>query len=111
MSLLIPKHNYIDDIKHRKWIANLPCIISGSDEVQAAHIRSGNKAGLGKKPSDDCIVPLSCTLHTEQHSMSEVKFWDRYGGIDKATALAKELYTVTGDNIEGLTAIARWRNG
>ena len=107
--MLIPKHEYIRDTKHRRYIANLPCVVCNKPDVQAAHIRSGNKAGMGLKSSDLCCVPLCCGCHSEQSSMSERAFWKDYGGIDKAIELARDLFNVTGDTIEGMKRISEWR--
>ena len=99
----------IRDKQHRMFIASLPCVVSGSDNVQCAHIRKGNGAGLGMKPSDDTCVPLSIDQHRIQHEIGEHKFWESYGGIEKATKLAKTLYEFTGDTNRALEEIARWR--
>jgi len=41
--------------------------------------------------------------------MSERAFWKDYGGIDKAIELARDLFNVTGDTIEGMKRISEWR--
>ncbi|MGH1376655.1 MAG: putative HNHc nuclease [Alphaproteobacteria bacterium] len=92
--------------KHLKFIANLPCVICRKTDVQAAHVRSGNGAGMGLKSGDDCVVPLCVKHHTKQHSMNERTFWSYYGGIENATRLANALFNVTGNNIDALRLIA-----
>lgn len=99
----------VRSIKHRRWIANLPCVVCNRHDVQAAHIRIGNNAGMGLKSGDDCTIPLCCECHRIQGE-GERKFWEPYGGIEEATNLAKELYKVSGDNIEAFKLIVRWRN-
>ncbi len=85
----------IRDKRHRRFVASLPCVICRRTDVQAAHISSGNGAGMGLKSGDNCIVPLCCTCHTQQHKVDEVKFWEGFGGIKKATRLANDLYYAT----------------
>ncbi len=107
---LIPKAKLINDIKHRKFIASLPCLISGADDVQCAHIRKGNVCGVGLKPSDEFTVPLSCSQHRLQHNIGEVAYWGQYGGIERINKLASDLYTVTGDRDKVLELIMKWNN-
>jgi hypothetical protein len=92
--------------KHLRFVASLPCMLCGAREVQAAHIRTGNNAGVGMKSGDDCVVPLCIRCHAEQHSMSEKKFWGK--NLDKAQALAKKLYRLTGKEEAAVLAVIRW---
>lgn len=100
-----PKTNYIRSEKHLRFIASLMCLICHRVDVQAAHIRSGNGAGMGIKPSDDCTVPLCVTCHKNQHDNGEELWWSQFGGIKKATKLAKSLYAITGDRDKAETLI------
>ena len=95
--------------KHLRFVASLPCVICRRTDVQAAHIRSGNGAGVGMKSGDDCTIPLCITCHRKQHESNERTWWEAYGGIEKATALAKTLYAHTGDSLQALQEIARFR--
>lgn len=67
------------------FIRALPCCISGNNTtVEAAHIRFGDRraakrpTGMGERPDDRWAVPLSGSLHREQHSMGERAFWKKY---------------------------------
>jgi hypothetical protein len=104
-----PKQNREKKLKHRRWIASLPCVITGAHDVQCAHISKGRHS-MGMKACDSMCVPLSCSQHAKQHGMSEEKFWEPHGGIDRAKALANALYEVSGDNIEALRLIQKWRS-
>lgn len=95
--------------KHRRFIASLPCIVCGATDTQAAHIRTGNGAGMGLKSGDDCCVPLCVRCHSEQHRYSERKYWGK--NLDKAQRAAQELYRLSGDRDRALTEIVRFRNG
>lgn len=66
----------------------LPCVICGGTGVQAAHIRYGQRGGIGLKPGDDHITPLCHFHHAEQHHFTtgekteksaEEKWWDSKG--------------------------------
>ncbi len=102
------KEPRIRDVKHRRWIASLPCCVTGvSGYSQAAHIRHGHAGGLGLKPSDDLCVPLHFMSHATQHRVGEVEYWgDR---LEAAKKLAKDLYAVSGDTMAALRLIAGFR--
>ena len=102
--LKVPK---IRSRKHLMFIASLPCMMCQRTDVQAAHIRTGNGAGVGLKSGDDCVVPLCVECHRVQHSTSEKKFWG--DNLDKAQNLAKRLYELTGKRDEALMALTVWR--
>lgn len=83
--------------KHLRFVASLPCLICKIEGMtQAAHIRSGNQAGMSLKSGDDCTVPLCVSCHSKQHQ-GERKFWQPYGGIENVTTLAKMIHASTGD--------------
>lgn len=105
------KQPKIRDKAHLRWVATLPCIITGASDVQSCHIRRGTDGGIGMKPSDCYVVPLSCQQHRIQHEIGELKFWYPYGGWEKAVVLAKDLYAVTGDTPKALELIMRFRCG
>lgn len=108
--MLIPKTPIIRSEKHRRFIACLPCVVSLSNEVQAAHVRKGNLCGIGMKPSDEFCLPLSVSEHAKQHRIGEESYWKPYGGHEKASALAKKLYEATGDGKEAMRLIMEFRN-
>ena len=66
-----------------QWIRCLPCLVSGSQPVEAAHVSFANPAfgahgrGKGQKASDRWAVPLSPDLHREQHTTNERDWWSR----------------------------------
>lgn len=66
---------------------------------------------MGVKPSDWFCVPLAWTEHDKQHKHKggEVGYWNQYGGIDKAKALANALHVKSGDTEYALMLLARFR--
>lgn len=97
----------IEDPKHLVWIRTLPCLVSGVHAgVEAAHVRYADhrfakrSVGVGEKPDDKWVVPLSCGLHRTdsdaQHKSNEREWW-RKRGIDPVI-VAAGLYLNTGND-------------
>lgn len=109
--MLIPKQNRIRDDKHRRWVAELPCCVSGvQGHTQAAHVSQG-RMSMGMKASDDTCVPLSVPEHDLQHHQGEDRYWKPYGGIERAKELGNALYVKTGDTDYALMLLARFKMG
>ncbi|MER8806072.1 hypothetical protein [Mesorhizobium australicum] len=91
-----------EDDAHLKWIRTLPCILTGGRPVEAAHIRYADPAygkrevGGAEKSDDRWTVPLSSSLHREQHSQAERAFWE--GRSIDPCRVALALYSVSGDD-------------
>ena len=96
---------------YRDWIGTLPCIVTGTTPVEAAHISTANLSyghlgrGKGAKASDRWCLPLSPEKHAEQHQMKEIKFWNQQG-IDPYLA-ALTLYALWTDLGDDATDIAQ----
>lgn len=90
------------DDAHLRWLRTLPCVITGTRPVEAAHIRYADpsygkrETGKAEKPDDRWALPLSTAKHREQHDMSEAAFWERHNIDPCKVALA--LYAVSGDD-------------
>lgn len=107
--MLLPKQKYIRNKSHRRFIASLPCLITGRDDVQSCHIRIENNAATALKSSDDCCAPLCIEQHRLQHEIGERAYWKPYLGHKRATKLTKALYGVTGDREAALELIEEWK--
>lgn len=100
---------------HRRFVASLPCVICGSHDVQAAHIRYGEpeygkpQVGMAEK-SDDCfVVPLCVAHHMHQHHWEGgERDWWNVAQID-AVKLALRLFSVSGDVSRGDTIVRSCR--
>lgn len=63
------------------WLHSLPCIVSHVSPVEAAHLSTPNESyghlgrAKGRKASDCWALPLSKTLHDQQHKGNELRFW------------------------------------
>jgi len=77
----------VKDGAYLDFIRSLPCIVTGREPVEAAHISFAEprygKLGRGKasKESDCWAVPMHADAHRAQHSMDERAYW-RLIGID-----------------------------
>ncbi len=75
----------IKDDQYLRWLRTLPCVLTGSRPVEAAHVRFASpvygkrETGKSEKPSDRWALPLSPDKHREQHGENEVLFWLRHG--------------------------------
>jgi len=97
----------IKDEKHRKFVASLPCCVSGvSGQTQAAHVKTGALCGMGMKPSDAYIVPLSCREHAAQHKVGERVYWG--DKLEAAQELCNALYLCTGNYDKAHVLLARF---
>jgi hypothetical protein len=62
------------DAAYLAAIRTLPCLVCGGLS-EAAHLRLGSLAGIGKKPSDRNVTPLCHHHHMQQHAIGERAFW------------------------------------
>lgn len=108
------RHPRQKDEAHLAFIRQLPCVITGRQDTEAAHIRFGDltygkrQVGMGEKPDDKWTVPLSTDAHRNQHSMSERSFWE----IHRINPLlvAAFLFIHTGDEEAAMAIIHNARS-
>lgn len=93
------KANLRDFPKHRKFVRNFACVActqvgdisapAGDPRrrIECAHVRLGTDGGTALKPSDWWTVPLCQTHHSEQHSIGEAAFQQKYHLHLKALAI------------------------
>lgn len=62
---------------HCGFVRSHGCCVPGCDgrPIEAAHIRIGSDAGMGRKPSDYFTVSLCKAHHGQQHIIGEPTFW------------------------------------
>lgn len=89
-----------EDAEHLALIRRCPCLLTGERErIEAAHIRMSDAAigkvnsGMGQKPDDCWVVPLSAAKHREQHEGNERWFWERHG--INPLLIAQQLYGIS----------------
>lgn len=89
---------------HLKFVRSRACSVCGSTvNVEAAHVRLGSNAGIGRKPDDYRAVSLCGGLdgcHQRQHTVGEATFWkgrdveDLIEAFCKASPKAAEIRAV-----------------
>lgn len=87
-----------EDAAHLALVRRLPCLITGEvGTVEAAHIRMSSSAlgkrnaGIGAKPSDEWVLPLSAEMHRQQHAAGSEAWWWEQQGINPLL-VAQRLY-------------------
>ena len=101
------KQKPIRSERHRRFIASLPCVMTGKFECQAAHIRHNGGGGMGYKPGDNRCIPLNWEEHHRQGEVGEKAFWG--DNLDRAIWLAGQLWDHTGDREKCLELIGMFR--
>jgi hypothetical protein len=93
------------DKTHVKFVAKQPCLICGRQPSDAHHLRFAQHRALGRKVSDEFIVPLCRGHHREAHRSGDETSWWSKAGIDPIGA-ARTLWTET----HPLRPVAKARN-
>ena len=70
------------DKDHRKFVSTQPCIVCGRTPADAHHLRFAQPRALGRKVSDEFIVPVCRLHHRELHRHSDEAAWWQGTNID-----------------------------
>jgi hypothetical protein len=92
--LALPEPRRFRDKTHRKFVSKQPCVICGRQPADAHHLRFAQHRALGRKVSDEFIVPLCRGHHREVHRSGDETAWWSKAGID-AIGTARTLWTET----------------
>ena len=92
--LSFPETRRLRDKVHIKWVSRRPCLICGRQPSDPHHLRFAQPRALGRKVSDEFLVPLCRTHHREVHRASDEVGWWKQAGID-ALACAEKLWRDT----------------
>ena len=69
------------DKGYLQWLHSVPCIVTGTLPVEAAHLSTANPEyghmgrGKGQKSNDRWALPLSPAEHRKQHHAGEAMYW------------------------------------
>jgi hypothetical protein len=87
------------DKGHREFVCSQPCLICGRRPSDAHHLRFGQPRALGRRVSDEFIVPLCRVHHRDLHRRGDEKQWWKATSIDPME-VAQRLWRETrgGDN-------------
>jgi hypothetical protein len=89
-----PEPRRFRDKDHVNFVAKQPCLICGRRPSDAHHLRFAQHRALGRKVSDEFIVPLCRGHHREAHRSGDEASWWSKAGID-AIGAARTLWTQT----------------
>ena len=92
--LIHPEPRRFRDKNHVKFVARQPCLICGRIPSDAHHLRFAQHRALGRKVSDEFIVPLCRGHHREVHRSGDEASWWSKAGIDPIGA-ARTLWLET----------------
>ena len=101
----LPEPRRFRDKTHVKFVAKQPCLVCGRQPSDAHHLRFAQHRALGRKVSDEFIVPLCRGHHREVHRSGDETSWWSKAGIDPIGA-ARTLWTET----HPLRPVAKARN-
>jgi hypothetical protein len=84
--LALPEPRRLRDKLHREFVSKQPCLICGRQPADAHHLRFAQHPALGRKVSDEFIVPLCRGHHREVHRRGDEASWWSKAGIDPVGA-------------------------
>jgi hypothetical protein len=92
--LALPEPRRFRDKTHCQFVSKQPCLICGRQPADAHHLRFAQHRALGRKVSDEFIVPLCRGHHREVHRSGDEASWWKKAGIDPAVT-ARALWLET----------------
>jgi Rad52/22 family double-strand break repair protein len=92
--LAISETRRIRDREHVRAVTRQPCLICGRSPSDPHHLRFAQSRALGRKVSDEFVVPLCRGHHRELHRCGDEVAWWRNIGIDPSPA-ARALWLQT----------------
>jgi hypothetical protein len=77
-----PEPRRFRDKEHVKFVAKQACLICGRRPADAHHLRFKQHRALGRKASDEFVVPLCRGHHREAHRCGDETAWWKNAGVD-----------------------------
>ena len=93
-ALALPEPRRVRDRDHVRYVAKQPCLVCGRSPCDGHHLRFAQSRALGRKVSDEFVVPLCRGHHREVHRHGDEGAWWRSVGIDPI-AVARALWLET----------------
>jgi hypothetical protein len=75
--------------EHLRYVARQPCLVCGRKPSDPHHLRFAQPRALGRKASDEFVVPLCRIHHRIVHSVGNEGAWWQEVGIDPIKAAGK----------------------
>jgi ERF superfamily len=98
------------DRAHLRFVSAQPCLICGRRPSDAHHLRFAQPRALGRRVSDEYVVPLCRSHHRALHRCGDEAAWWKTNGVDPI-AVAGELWQRTrldgsqGGRVEALLSV------
>jgi hypothetical protein len=70
------------DKSHLRFVATQPCLICGRTPSDPHHLRFAQPRAMGRKASDEFVVPLCRTHHRQNHGVGDERAWWKPTSID-----------------------------
>jgi hypothetical protein len=70
------------DKTHLRFVALQPCLLCGRSPSDPHHLRFAQPGAMGRKTSDEFVVPLCRTHHRQNHQVGDELSWWKLSGID-----------------------------
>jgi hypothetical protein len=70
------------DKTHLRFVALQPCLLCGRSPSDPHHLRFAQPRALGRKTSDEFVVPLCRAHHSQNHQVGDEVSWWKQNGID-----------------------------
>src|SRR5215471_4612894 len=68
--------------EHLRAVIKMPCLVCGRKPSDPHHLRYAQPRALGRKASDEFVVPLCRMHHREVHRAGDERAWWKAAGID-----------------------------
>jgi ERF superfamily len=82
------------DKLHLRFVSLQPCLMCGRTPSDAHHLRFAQPRALGRKASDEFVVPLCRTHHRQNHQVGDEVSWWKPSGINPI-AVASRLWSIS----------------
>jgi hypothetical protein len=93
-ALALPTPRRYRNKDHLRHVAKQPCIVCGRKPSDPHHLRHMQPRALGRKTSDEFVVPLCRVPHREMHRAADERSWWKKAGIDPIK-IARKLWRET----------------
>jgi hypothetical protein len=70
------------DKAHLQFVASQPCLLCGRSPCDPHHLRFAQPRTMGRKTSDEFVVPLCRAHHRQNHEVGDEISWWKRSGID-----------------------------
>ncbi len=81
-ALAISAPRRVRDKEHLRYVASRPCLVCGRSPGHAHHVRFAQPRAIGRRVSDEWVVPLCATHHRSLHNAGNEETWWKERSID-----------------------------